>query len=241
MKKKISALILTFILAASVYSCGDTTTESSSAPSSENESAFVSETSSSENNSSDISENTNDVGLETSEESSVNKNINQKPDIAKGEAFDIVTTGGTYSFGNFTGRYDTEFTGVENPEGGITLTLLDGREMLFKYSEIVYDEENDIYRTQINGMDFWVHEKYRDDGQLVQNFECIQRPEIFEGTDIITNIIITYYPQYGKGNLGIAFVYEIDGENMILKYADGGVLNKKIAWNESQQTYEFVQ
>lgn len=228
MKNK--SVILLLILAVLVFSScadGSTTTNSSSVPEATADSLNIV---SSESNGEDLCANI------TEDEPICCEPL---PLDGKNSFVTIKTENYEYSFnGEFcSGRYDTEFTGVKNDSGGITLTLRDGRTMYLNYSEVTYDEKDEIYRTEINGLDFMITEGYTTGNEFVQNFECIEMPEIFKNTDIITTILITYYPELGHGQIAISYVYEVDGEKVTLHYADGGVLTKTIKWDENKGEY----
>ena len=188
-----------------------------------------------------VSDISDEIVLDITKEPSENiEDIDPQKSLAEGW-FEVITPYGEYQFGDKVGDYRTEFTGEDNPDGSITFTLLDGRIMNFKHGEIVYDEENNIYRTEINGLDFLVHESVTSDGLSHVTYDCIERIDAFKDVSNIVYIQIDYYPELCSGHLHIAFTYELNGEEVTLKYADGGVLTKTIKWDEETQKYYFAE
>lgn len=157
-------------------------------------------------------------------------------------SFCIESENGSYMFvpETNTGSFSTEFSAVTNEKGGIVMTLADGRIIELPYTEVVYDEENDIYRTEINGMDFLIEEFYDSDNKLCQVFECIEPIDDFP-KHLIPALIVTYYPELEYGSLNIRFIYEPDGNTYTLYYADGHSTEKTIMFDEDSETYYFAE
>ena len=146
---------------------------------------------------------------------------------------EITVEHGVYRFyDNGRGEYFTEFITVENEENGkLTLNLKDGRSVELLYGEILYDENEGINKTEINGLEFWVEDITDAEGRMLQILECIERPE--------RSLFIHYYPELDCGDLTIYFDYESNSDEYTFKYADGNTSVKTILYNEETEEYYF--
>lgn len=169
-----------------------------------------------------------DVSSKASEASNAVSNVSETKTLEK-----ITVEHGVYEFyDNGVGEYHTEFDTVKNEENGnLTLNLKDGRSVELVYGEILFDEKEGIYKTEINGFTFWVEDITDGEGRSVQKLECIDRPE--------RSIFVKYYPELDCGDLLICFDYEANGSEYTFKYADGNTSVKTILFDEETNEYYF--
>ncbi len=159
--------------------------------------------------------------------------------------FKAVTDTAAYEFypESNTGSYYTQFHSATKDANSITITLLDGRTMQLNYDEIIFDEAEQIYRTKINELDFMISEIHDSDNNLVQVFKCIEPLENlgdFNGK-VESVLTVNYKPELENGEISMAFLYELDGDNVIIRYPDGRELTKKIKYNEDGKTFTFAE
>lgn len=179
------------------------------------------------------SEDSNEISEDISSKASITSN--EISNVSETKTLEKITVEhGVYEFYDDLGKgeYSTEFDTVKNEENGnLTLNLKDGRSVELVYGEIVYDEKDGIYKTEINGLTFWVEDITDADGKMLQILECIERPE--------RSIFVHYYPELDCGDLRICFDYEANGNEYTFKYADGKTAVKTILFDEETNEYYF--
>ena len=206
------------------------------------------------------SESNYDISNEVSSESESDVSslfVDSDSSFDESASFDLGVTAETIDFGSFTvetehavydflaetgtGDYRTEFTTAETSSTSITITLSDGRTMQLNHTGIVYDEENDIYRTEINDLDFWVYEYHDSNNNLCQVYNCIEPLDNlgdFKGR-VISTITVNYNPELESGDIKMIFLYEIQGDKVIISYPDGMVLTKTVKYDKDNNKYYF--
>lgn len=203
---------------------------------------------------------------ETSTDSAVDKDIESTASLLTENISDLsdesilITSGVTEEtvlFGDFTvetehavydfistegvGDYRTEFTTTATNPNSITITLADGRTMQLNHTGIVYDEENEIYKTEINGLDFLVYEYLDSNNNLCQVYDCIEPMDNlgdFKGR-VISTITVNFNPELESGDIRMVFLYEIKEDKVIIRYPDGAELTKTIKYNNTENKYYF--
>lgn len=192
--------------------------------------------------SSDISEVSEDLeSIDKSDEVPIQHQIPEE--TKKFGDFEVITDTAKYEFfsESGTGSYYTEFHSANKDEHCITITLLDGRVMELNYTEIVFDKEDEIYRTDINGLDFMVSEFHDSNNTLCQVFECIEPMNNlgdFEGR-VISTIIVKYKPELETGEINMTFLYEIKDGKAIIRYADGKEIYKTVLIDDESGKFYF--
>ncbi len=220
--KKIFAIILSLVLLTLCACSGD---NSVSENASVNESSNVASEVASPEDGKELPKNESD---EDSEQSNTVSKTTEPRALEK-----ITVEHGVYEFfEDRVGEYQTEFDTVKNEENGnLTLILKDGRSVELVYGDILYDEEDEIYKTTINGLSFWIEDITDSEGRMLQILECIERPE--------RSIFVQYYPELDCGDMRIFFDYEANGTEYTFKYADGNTSVKTILYNEETEEYYF--
>ena len=220
--KKIFAIILSLILLALCACASDESV-------SDNTSAEGSKSTVSDNVSvSDDKESAADASETVSENSPAASKASGTKTLEK-----ITVEHSVYTFYDYgKGEYFTEFDAVKNDDNGtLTLNLKDGRSVDLVYGEIVYDETEGIYKTEINGLEFWVEDITDGEGRMLQILECIEYPE--------RSIFVHYYPELDCGDMTIVFKYEANGTEYTFNYADGNTSVKTILFDEETEEYYF--
>lgn len=234
MKYKPFAMILSLLIAVILSACSSAETENNgsvsddsgvNSPESLEESRAVAENSQSDSAPAESSDGAASDASDTTEASQTDDN---------GESFMVVTEHGTYSFFSEEkrGSYKAEFNTVTDEDTQkLNLLLTDGRTVELNYGDIVYDEEEMIYKTEINGFTFWIEEFNDGQGRLCQALECIELTE--------RTIFVLYYPELDHGTLEIYFDFEAEGDTYTLNYADGNSSVKTILFDEESGEYYF--
>ncbi len=184
---------------------------------------------------------------DNSDESDTSK-ISEQTDVSdetsEPDGFKVITDTASYEFysESSTGNYHTEFHSAKSSENSITITLLDGRVMDLNYTEIVFDEKDQIYRTTINELDFKVSEFHDSANTLCQVFECIEPIENLGDFDgkVDSTITVKYKPELERGEIDMSFLYETDGDKVTIRYPDGKELTKTVKYNEETEEYYFA-
>lgn len=191
---------------------------------------------------SDFSADSSIIADEQSDETQNSESDEVSAYSSENKSIQIISAGGTYEFGeDGTGSYSVEFDAVEYDERGIALTLTDGRNMNLNYSEVVYDETDKIYKTEINDITFWIEESYtQESNNFYQVFQCIEPIDKFKGK-VISTIIITYYPELEHGRINMTFLYETQGDEYTIYYPDGGIVTRRISFDEEKGEYYFAE
>ena len=177
--------------------------------------------------------------------SDVSSQAESSVDTSDSDSFKVITETAAYEFRpeTKTGKYYTTFHSAKKGQNSISITLQDGREMKLNYTEISFDENEQIHYTKINDLDFEISEHHDDGNNLVQVFECIEPMENisnFEGRVDYT-ITVTYKPEMESGEINMSFLYESDGEIYQIRYPDGRELTKTVKYNEDTKEYYFAE
>lgn len=183
-----------------------------------------------------------DSSQESNEESTITVSGVTEETILFG-SFTVETEHAVYDFiaEEGTGDYRTTFTTTETNPNSITITLADGRTMQLNHTGIVYDEEAEIYRTEINGLDFLVYEYLNSNNTLCQVYDCIDPMDNlgdFNGR-VISTITVNFNPELESGDIRMVFLYEIKGDEVTIRYADGKELTKTVKYDEKTEQYYF--
>ena len=152
----------------------------------------------------------------------------------EGDYFEISVESGVYCFytDEMKGSYKTDFSIVQGDAPALsTLVLKDGRNIQLNYGEIVFDEEDSIYKTEINGFTFWIEEFHDSEGRLCQVLECIEKTE--------RTIFVLFYPELDYGTVEIHFDFVADGDKYTLNYADGQTAEKTVVFDSESGEYYF--
>lgn len=158
-------------------------------------------------------------------------------------SFTVETEHAVYDFSatEGVGDYRTDFTITETNPNSITITLADGRTMQLNHTGIVYDEEAEIHKTEINELDFLVYEYLDSNNNLCQVYDCIEPMENlgdFKGR-VISTITVNFNPEIEKGDIRMVFLYEIKGDKVIISYPDGAELTKTVKYDKENDRYYF--
>ncbi len=246
MKKTVLFILL--LLTVALVSCVANTKPASSIPIKEDFESVsaISDTASSESDTESESED-DSASSEMSEDSSEGTQSTDlqyaTDETVEFGSFTVETEFATYDFLAYdgTGDYRTDFTTADTNTNSITITLADGRTMQLNHTGIVYDEENEIYRTEINELDFMVYEYHDSNNLLCQVYDCIEPMENlgdFKGR-VISTITVNYNPELECGDIRMVFLYEIQGDKVIISYPDGKVLEKTVKYDKENDKYYF--